>query len=204
MKGVILTILLILLWALGLLAFADKTHKMTPAAEPPRADAIVALTGASDERLKAAIHLLRKGKGQRLLITGVDEKVTRSDLRAVLGGPKHLYVCCVDLGFKAKTTIGNAAETAVWAKDRQISSLIVVTADYHMPRSLIELKSRMPNVRLYPYAIATPVTDTRHWQREGFDAPRLALEYTKYLIVRGRELVLGMGSKARAPQEATG
>ena len=193
MKGVAIVGLAVLLWAIGLVGFADKTRALTPPTRVPRADAIVALTGASDARLRAAMDLLAAGQGQRLLITGVNPDVTRADLRRILGGSKELYVCCVDLGFRAADTIGNAAETAAWVRARNIRSLIVVTADYHMPRALVELKARLPMVRLHPHAIKTPVTDPAHWRRDGLAAPRLVLEYCKYLIIRGREAVIRLG-----------
>ncbi len=203
MKGVIITALCVVLWLIGLISFAQKTQNLTPASAPRRADAIVALTGASDQRLRTAMDLLVEGHGKRLLVTGVDKKVKRTELRAVMGGPKRLYLCCVDLGFRAADTMGNAAETAAWVKEREIESLIVVTADYHMPRALIELKSRLPQVKLYSYAIKTPVTDARNWWRDGLAAPRLVIEYCKYLVIRGREETLKLGGHFEAVTKQT-
>lgn len=202
MKGIIVTAIVLILWLAGLMTFAHKTQALTPARAPHHADAIVTLTGASDERLRAAMALLQDGRGERLLVTGVDKKVTRSELRAVMGGPKRLYLCCVDLGFRAGDTMGNAAETAAWAKARDIDSLIVVTADYHMPRALIELRSRLPDVRLYPYAIKTPVTESRNWLGESFAGPRLVLEYSKYLVIRAREEALHLGARFESEKGA--
>ncbi|MDP3613431.1 MAG: IclR family transcriptional regulator [Rubrivivax sp.] len=41
--------------------FADRVRNLTPADEPPRADAIVALTGPSAERVNSAVRLLEQG-----------------------------------------------------------------------------------------------------------------------------------------------
>jgi hypothetical protein len=58
----------------------------TPASEPERADAIVALTGPSAERVNAAIRLLEQDKGERVLISGVNREVRRQELRALTPG----------------------------------------------------------------------------------------------------------------------
>ncbi len=56
----------------------------------------------------------------------------------------------VTLGRSATSTLGNAEETATWVRTHDIHSLIVVTADYHMPRALLEMEREMPGVTLYP------------------------------------------------------
>ena len=70
--------------------------------------------------------------------------LTREDIRAVSKVARRLYDCCVDLGFTAADTVGNARETATWAKSMGYDSLIVVTADYHMPRAMLELWTPKP------------------------------------------------------------
>lgn len=59
-----------LIWLVGLFAFAHRVRELTPADDPAPADAIVALTGPSAERVNAAIRLLEQGKGERVLISG--------------------------------------------------------------------------------------------------------------------------------------
>jgi uncharacterized SAM-binding protein YcdF (DUF218 family) len=66
------------------------------------------LTGASNLRLEAATKLLEAGKGKRLLISGVNREATRADVLSVTKAVKPIYDCCVDLGFAAANTIGNA------------------------------------------------------------------------------------------------
>ena len=55
MKFLTFIAILVLIWLIGLFAFADRVRGYAPAAEPARADAIVALTGPSAERVNAAI-----------------------------------------------------------------------------------------------------------------------------------------------------
>ena len=140
-----------------------------------KADAIVALTGQGG-RLAPAVTLLEEGNGQRLLITGVNKLISKRSLKALLhGGPA--FDCCADLGFAALDTRGNAAEAARWAQTHRYGSLIVVTANYHMPRSLVEFSAAMPGVKLVPYPVAADALRMLSWE----NAKRLQGEYFKYL-----------------------
>lgn len=194
---------LVLIWLIGLFAFADRVRSYAPADEPARADAIVALTGPSAERVNAAIRLLEQDKGQRVLISGVNREVRRQELRALTPGSNRLFNCCVDLGFEAEDTTGNAQEIAAWAEAKGYDSLIVVTSDYHMPRALTEIRAAAPGVELTPYAVETPSLDNSRWWRAAVTARRMTLEYMKYLAALARATVGGGGrDAAEAPVDA--
>ena len=100
MKSAALLLVIIALWAVGLLAFASRVAESTPAPDPPISDGVVALTGASTARLTAAVHLLETGKARRALISGVNQKASRADIRGVTKATRRYYDCCVDLGFR--------------------------------------------------------------------------------------------------------
>lgn len=204
MKGLAAVLAIALVWLAGLLAFADRIARLTPAEEPAAADGIVALTGGSDLRLRAGAMLLGGGKGHRLLVSGVNRAATRTDLWSVTGAPKPLFDCCVDLGFTAADTLGNARESAAWARSMRFRSLILVTADYHMPRALLELRSALPGAIITPYPVATPMLDARRWWTTSPGAKRMMLEYCKYLAILGREAVLGLTEKRPAAAKAGG
>ncbi len=201
MKTLAALLIALMIWGLGLLAFTGRVDQSTPAKEPPVADGVVALTGASTLRLEAATKLLEEGKGQRLLISGVNREATRADVQTVTKAVKPIYDCCVDLGFAAANTVGNARETSEWAKSKGYTSLIVVTADYHMPRSMLELRAAMPHVELYPYPVKTDLNAHRWW-RTSISARRMIVEYCKYLAILGREAFLGLGPKEKAAPAA--
>ena len=191
MKFLTFVAIIVVIWLVGLFAFADRVRGYTPAAEPARADAIVALTGPSAERVNAAIRLLEQDKGKRVLISGVNREVRRQELRALTPGSNRLFNCCVDLGFEAEDTVGNAQEIAAWADAKGYDSLIVVTSDYHMPRALTEIRAAAPELALTPYAVETPSLDNSRWWRAAVTARRMTLEYMKYLAALGRAVVGG-------------
>lgn len=197
MKTLAALLIALMIWGLGLLAFTGRVDQSTPAPEPPISDGVVVLTGASNLRLEAATRLLEDGKGKRLLISGVNREATRADVQSVTRAVKPIYDCCVDLGFSAANTVGNARETAEWAKSKGYKSLIVVTADYHMPRSMLELRATMPDATLHPYPVKTDL-NARRWWKTSLSARRMIVEYCKYLAILGREAFLGLGPKDKA------
>ena len=202
MRSVAAFLVLALIWAAGLFAFAGRVQQSTPAATPQAADGIVVLTGAaSRERIAAAVALLSDNYGRRVLVSGVNRDLTREDVRTVTPAVKRLYDCCVDLGFSALDTVGNARETADWAKAMRFHSLIVVTADYHMPRAMLELKAVLDRqgVKLQPYPVATSALNAKRWWKSPTAARLMVVEYCKYLAILGRELVLSLGPRPHAP-----
>jgi len=199
MRSLAALFVVLLIWTSGLLAFAGRIDRSTPADDPPNADGIVSLTGGQDERIAAALTLLEQGKAKRVLISGVSRQVTRGELQTLTGADKPLYDCCVDLGFTAANTLGNARETAEWARAKGYRTLILVTADYHMPRARLELRAAMPEAQIIPYPVATPAMQAGRWWKTGDAAERMILEYTKYLAVLTRETILSLGPKPAAP-----
>jgi uncharacterized SAM-binding protein YcdF (DUF218 family) len=198
MRSAAAFLVLLVIWTAGLFAFAGRVQQSTPAADPRPAEGIVALTGAnSNERIGAAVDLHAAGFGKRVLVSGVNREATREDIRNATGAVKRLYDCCVDLGFTAADTVGNARETADWAKAMRFSSLIVVTADYHMPRAMLELKAVLQpqGVALQAYPIATASLNARRWWRTPGGVRLMVVEYSKYLAILVRELVLSLGPR---------
>lgn len=203
MRSIAAFLVLAVIWFAGLLAFADRVQDQTPARAPKPADGIVALTGAgSNQRLSAAVSLLEDDYGRRVLVSGVNRMASREDIRNVSRAVRRLYDCCVDLGFNAADTVGNARETLEWAQAMRYRRLIVVTSDYHMPRAMLELNAvlRDTGVTAQSYAVATPALKSKTWWRNPRAARLMVVEYCKYLAILGREGVLGLGP--RDPPEA--
>ena len=164
--------------ALGFPVFVWSLARTT--ADPAPADGIVVLTGGED-RLPAAIRLLQEHKGNRLLISGVHQETTRKELLERIGGNPSLFSCCVDLGRSADNTIGNAGETAAWASENDYHSVIVVTANYHMPRTLLELQAVCPEIQFVAYPVFPERVKLDHWWSNPRTTGVLISEYGKYL-----------------------
>lgn len=181
-------------YCIGFVLFASNLPRTPDRAV--RADGIVALTGG-DSRLFAAAALLEDGAGKRLLISGVYRSITKTELKRLVHGGAR-FDCCVDLGFAATSTRGNAAEAAQWARAHGYKSLVVVTSDYHMPRTLNEFSARMPAVRLLPYPVEEAGIDVDQWWTDMRTLRVLQLEYVKYLA----SFVMGARASAHQPHPA--
>jgi uncharacterized SAM-binding protein YcdF (DUF218 family) len=191
-------IIALIAFVAGFWSFAEDVREEP--AEPPQAQAIVALTGGSLERLTTGVRLLEQQKGERLLISGVNRIVTDGELYHALDVDPSLGDCCIDVGRSAEDTLGNASETAAWAREHNYTNIILVTDDYHMPRSHAELALALPEADIHPYPVRTRWTDPKLWRSDLGAASRLGAEYVKYLVIRGREALIGLGSNDAEPQ----
>ncbi len=157
--------------------------------ETPQADGIVAFTGGAD-RLADAFDLLAKGKAERLLISGVYTGTTREQLAKLHPKAARYIYCCVDLDREALNTVGNALETNRWVRKMGYTKIIVVTSSWHMPRALIEVARRLPDVELIPHPVIYGEAGPGEWWRSGAAFRLLAKEYIKYLGAKGNQFII--------------
>jgi uncharacterized SAM-binding protein YcdF (DUF218 family) len=165
------------LYVVGFLLFAI-TLPQTPTDVRP-ADGIVVLTGGG-ARVDAGEALLESDCCRRLLISGVHSGTTKAQIKALVHGGRR-FDCCADLGFQAADTHGNASEAAGWVKAHHYHSLIVVTANYHIRRSMAEFSADMPGIRLEPYPVSPDGIDLTQWWHNPHALHLLHSEYAKYL-----------------------
>ena len=171
--------------------FFQYTDTVTALAPPSlvTADGIVVLTGGTD-RITGAVELLADGKARRLLISGVHPGTSADRIARTVDADPALMACCIDLDRRAANTIGNALQTAKWARLHGFLSLIVVTSAYHMPRSMLELGHAMPEIRLIPYPVTSIDLSMVRWRDNRGVLLLLLDEYLKYAATRVR-LALG-------------
>ncbi|MBZ9964120.1 YdcF family protein [Mesorhizobium sp. B292B1B] len=179
---------LVALFAGGFGWFANTVSHLTTPANPARADAIIVLTGGQS-RLDAAMELLASGKGARLLISGVHPSASRRQLQAATGGDSRLFSCCVDIDRAALDTIGNAEESAKWVESHAYGTVILVTNNYHMPRSLLEMGRLLHKAKLEPYPVVNSNLDNGGWLTKPRALRVLFTEYNKYLLALARGIV---------------
>lgn len=173
--------------------FVLRAGRADPA--PSHADGIVVLTGGAG-RVELALRLLAEGRAPHLLVSGtgpgdIGDIVARAGIDSGLSA--RLPPGAITLGRGARTTRGNATETAEWVAQLALHSLLVVTSGYHMERAMVELRRTLPHgVALYPVPLVPRAAD-------GHDRPPLRLlasEYAKWLAA-----ALGMSSLAAREDE---
>jgi len=182
-------------WLGGLVWFAETIPLASPepgseAARQPT-DAIVVLTGGS-ERLLAGLELLAGGQAKKLFVSGVYHTVdVRELLKLSRLAPVELE-CCIVLGYAADNTAGNAAETADWMHAEHFGSLRLVTANYHMRRSLLEFHDALPEVTLVAHPVVPPTVKVADWWQFRGTTSLIVNEYNKYLLALARVSLLSL------------
>ena len=131
---------LVLAWMLGFLWFAVS---LPQPAQVQTTDAVIVPTGGAG-RIAQGLAVLDQGLAQKMLVTGVDPEVTPEEFAAEFEVDPARLDCCVTLGFAAVDTRGNATETAQWVDANAITSLRLVTTDWHMRRAAAELDRTLP------------------------------------------------------------
>jgi uncharacterized SAM-binding protein YcdF (DUF218 family) len=175
-----LVALLVFLWVAGFAIFLGVIFTSAPPNPLPVADGIVALTGG-DDRVAAGLALLAAHEAPLLLISGAGQGTYLGDFTADDAAAATRYASAITIGHMADTTHGNALEAADWVHAHHLHSLIIVTADYHLPRAMLEMSNALPGITLIPVPVRPPA------MRRLLTLPTLRLlagEYTKYLAVR--------------------
>jgi uncharacterized SAM-binding protein YcdF (DUF218 family) len=180
---------LLVLWVIGLLWFATVLPREVDQAGR-QTDAIVVLTGGS-ARLSRGLELLAQQRARKLFISGVYRGVDMAELFRVRQQSPDEFACCVSLGHDADDTRGNARETAAWIAEQGFTSLRLVTANYHMPRSLLEFRHAMPDIEIVPHPVFPENFKQDEWWLWPGSASLVASEYSKYLVAHLRPTLLG-------------
>ena len=172
-----------LVWASGLYRFSQLIPQPLPDNQVAT-DAIVVPTGGAG-RVGEGLSLLERGLAKKLFVSGVYQGVDVQELLKVARRAPGNLECCIALGYAEDNTRGNARETADWMRRENISAIRIVTASYHMPRSLLEFRRALPaDVRIVPHPVFPDGFPTESWWRN-VSAMRLAIsEYHKYLLAR--------------------
>jgi uncharacterized SAM-binding protein YcdF (DUF218 family) len=165
-------------WSGGFVWFVHAVRRL-PDAPPPHTDGIVALTGGAG-RVELALRLLATGQAKYLLLSGIGGGTDLATLGHLAGVDTMPLASRITLGPYAASTRGNGVETAVWAKQHQIESLIVVTAAFHMPRALAELRQALPGTAFFPLPVG--LADGQAGVEKGVSLRLEAEEYSKYLL----------------------
>jgi uncharacterized SAM-binding protein YcdF (DUF218 family) len=162
----------------GLVWFAATIPREGPV-DARETDAIVVLTGGQ-LRLREGLRLMAEGRAKKLLVSGVNRNVELQELlRVARQGPGALE-CCVELGYDADSTQGNAREAAAFAARENVRSLRLVTANYHLRRAMLEFRRAMPDIELIAQPVYPENFHIDEWWRWPGTYALLQAEFHKY------------------------
>lgn len=181
-----------MLWASAVLWFVI-TMPTEPLPSTTKTEAIVVLTGGKG-RVEHGLTMLAEGAAPVLFISGVGEHVTEAtilDAHATQETREKIYETNgeIVLDHIARSTVSNADQTAVFIRERGIKTIRLVTASYHMRRSMYEFRGANPGLKI----VADPVFPEGFrrdvwWEHE--NTRRLIFsEFNKYIAILLRDLV---------------
>ena len=186
--AVVIVLLLGSAWLGGLVWFAAGID--APIEDPVSpTDAIVVLTGGS-QRIDVGFRLLVEGKARKLFVSGVHEGVDMPEVLRTSPQTPQWVECCVVLGHSADNTLGNAIETAAWLREEHYRSIRLVTASYHMRRSLLEFRRILPpEITIIAHPVFPEAVRPGTWWFSRAGAGVIVIEYIKYLGALARPYV---------------
>lgn len=168
---------LVLIWALGWLWFSASVVAAKPQSPETKTDAIIVLTGGG-KRVDTGLDLIADGKAKYLFISGVNSKVKAEELIALWRGDHKKVLPYLTLGYAADSTATNATESQEWIKKHDIHSVRLVTANYHMARSMLLMKKENPDLVIIKHPVVPDDFDP--WKEQFW--PLTFSEYNKFLM----------------------
>jgi uncharacterized SAM-binding protein YcdF (DUF218 family) len=133
-----------------------------------------------------------------MLVSGVSSGVTMPALLETLNGAAqpspNVLECCVTLGYDARSTEGNARESLRWLTENRFATIRLVTANYHMNRSLLEFRRVMPAIEIVPNPVFPRQLQDPYWFARPATVFLLFNEYHKYLAAAARAKVSDLGA----------
>lgn len=180
----------IAVWLIGFIYFISIIPQENPSITP-HAQAIIVLTGGS-KRISEAVELLNRNQADLLFISGVGGGANVTSTLILSGTlPDNIYKFYdnIQLGYEAETTKENASEVANWIKRRHINSILLVTSNYHLPRSLLELKSKISDVSISSHCVFPYNVKIDSWWNHRGTLKLVFLEYNKYITAYLRILM---------------
>ena len=178
-----------LVWAA---AFAVYLLRMESPATPAsiHADALVVLTGGN-ARVERGFELLAQGSSPVLFISGVGQKVTVNEMLALHTTPAIKSQILARGGeivfdYQASTTQTNAEQAAAFIRAHHYHTVRLITAHYHMPRSLLEFHTALPEVTLLPEPVVPDAFAQGSWWRTPANRALVLQEFHKYIAAQLR------------------
>lgn len=142
----------------------------TPAFGPPKPlpphernaanTAIVVFTG-DDRRIIEGMHLYMAGIADTLFITGIDlEKIDVMTLYQNAGYTPLRDSRGIHIDRLAQTTYENAVNTRLWLQGQNMAGVLLVTSDFHMPRSRLLLQKQLGHTNIHIESFSVPSNAT--------------------------------------------
>ena len=153
---------------------------------------VVILTGGTN-RIKEGFEVIYKLDKKSItnlnvLVSGTGKGFSKLSLQEKLnpGFDLRLIECCVELDSVSHNTYSNAIETSKWVSKNNIEEILLITSNYHIPRSILEFQNKMPNLKILYYPIIPKKHQINKWLKSFETFSLIFIEYCKYIIANVR------------------
>lgn len=180
----------LVVWLIGLFWFAGEIAVSAPDLSEPvspeeRTEAVAVLTGGSD-RFSEGLKLLLARYADHMFVSGVGGQATVYGLlkeqEEYPASIRYRLRQQIEFGYEAQDTRGNADEVAEWITKNGYTRVRLVTSNYHMPRSLMELHHQLGNaVTIIPHPVVAEHVKMEDWWKYEGTRRLITSEYNKFL-----------------------
>ena len=153
---------------------------------------VVILTGGTN-RIKEGFEVIYKLDKKsisnlKVLVSGTGKGFSKLSLQEKLNPnfDLRLIECCVKLDSVSQNTYSNAVETSKWVSKNNIKEILLITSNYHIPRSILEFQNKMPNLKILYYPIIPKKHQINKWLKSFETFSLIFIEYCKYIIANVR------------------
>ena len=168
--------LIILFLIYGFVIFLKKIH-YNQVNFNYKTDGIAVLTGGKG-RINLGLELFNKNKNLKLIISGVDKKV--SDKSIIPNNLKNKSSITIDKD--SESTYQNAKIINKWTSKYKLQNVTIITSYYHMPRSMMLIQSLTPTINFYAYPVEKKISNKISFRENILYYFFLTEEYIKYLV----------------------
>lgn len=168
--------LIILFLIYGFVIFLKKIH-YNQVSFNYKTDGIAVLTGGTG-RINLGLELFNKNKNLKLIISGVDRKVSNKSI--IPNNLMNKFSITIDKD--SESTYQNAKIINKWTSKYKLQNVTIITSYYHMPRSMMLIKSLSPNINFYAYPVEKKISNRISLRENFLYYFFLTEEYIKYLV----------------------
>lgn len=169
----LLLIVIIVLLHFNYFLLKIKKYEFLPI-EENIVEGIVVLTG-DKYRISEGLSLLEKKIGNKLLISGVNSKISLNVIKNEFPKYDELFNCCIEFDNTSSNTFENIREAYVWKLNNNINTILIVSSDYHLPRVELESNILLLKEETHYYGVEYKS------QKINIRMKKLIVEYVKYL-----------------------
>ena len=169
----LLLIVIIVLLHFNYFLLKIKKYEFLPI-EENIVEGIVVLTG-DKYRISEGLSLLEKKIGNKLLISGVNSKISLNVIKNEFPKYDELFNCCIEFDNTSSNTFENIREVYVWKLNNDINTILIVSSDYHLPRVELESNRLLLKEETHYYGVEYKS------QKINIRMKKLIVEYVKYL-----------------------